>query len=175
YEIAGSFGAKLACPDSEVYAFVGDGSFNMLHSEMLTAVQEGKKINVLLFDNASFGCINNLQMGQGINALCTELRHRSGDDPIRNGEFLNVDYAAVAKGYGFISYTAKTLDELRFALNDSLKQTKPVLIDIKVLPKTMTDGYCSWWNVGCSDIPRTEKGKEALEERIKHLSESRKY
>ena len=175
YEIAGAFGSKLACPDKEVYAMVGDGSYNMLHSEMLTAVQEGKKINVLLFDNASFGCINNLQMGQGVDALCTELRYRDGDAPIRAGEFLNVDYAMCARGYGFVTYTAKTMDELRDALEDSLKQTKPVLIDIKVLPKTMTDGYGSWWNVGCSDVPRTEGGKKALAERKTHLNEARKY
>ena len=175
YEIAGAFGSKLACPDKEVYAMVGDGSYNMLHSEMLTAVQEGKKINVLLFDNASFGCINNLQMGQGVDALCTELRYRDGDAPIRAGEFMNVDYAMCARGYGFVTYTAKTMDELRNALEDSLRQTKPVLIDIKVLPKTMTDGYGSWWNVGCSDVPRTEGGKKALAERKAHLNEARKY
>ena len=175
YEIAGAFGSKLAWPESEVYAFVGDGSYNMLHSEMITAIQEKIKINILLFDNASFGCINNLQMGQGVDSLCTELRYREGDKPIREGDFLNIDYAMCAKGYGFITYTAKTMSELKAALLDSLKQTKPVLIDIKTLPKTMTDGYGSWWNVGCSDIPRTNKGKQALIEREERLKEARKY
>lgn len=175
YEIAGAFGAKLACPDKEVYALVGDGSFNMLHSEMITAVQEGKKINVLLFDNASFGCINNLQMNQGIDALCTESRFRNGDAPIREGEFMNIDYAMCARGYGFVTYTAKTPDELRAALTDSLKQTKPVLIDIKTLPKTMTDGYGSWWNVGCSGVPRTQRAREAFEDKKAHLEQARRY
>ena len=175
YEIAGAFGSKLACPNQEVYAFTGDGSYNMLHSEMITALQEGKKINVMLFDNASFGCINNLQMGQGVNALCTEARYRNGDEPIRGGEFMNIDYAACAKGYGYVTYTAKTMNELESAVLDSLKQTKPVLIDIKVLPKSMTDGYGGWWNVGCSDIPRTQKGKEALEEKTEKLAQARKY
>lgn len=175
YEIAGAFGSKLACPDKEVYAMCGDGSFNMLHGEMVTAVQEGKKINVLLFDNESFGCINNLQMGQGVDALCTEARYRTGDEPIRNGEFMCIDYATVAKGYGFVTYTARTPEELEAAIKDSLKQTRPTLIDVKVLPKTMTDGYGGWWNVGCSDAPRTEAQKAALAAREEKLSEARQY
>ncbi len=175
YEIAGAFGSKLACPQQEVYALCGDGSYNMLHSEMITALQEGVKINVLLFDNASFGCINNLQMGQGIDALCTEARYREGDKPIREGKFMAIDYAMCARGYGYKTYTAKTMQELEFALLDAQKQDLPTLIDIKVLPKTMTDGYGGWWNVGCSDIPRTARGQDALNTRTGKLSEARKY
>src|SRR5699024_9548672 len=62
YEIAGAFGSKLASPEKEVYAMCGDGSYLMLHSELVTSIQEHKKINVLLFDNSGFGCINNLEM-----------------------------------------------------------------------------------------------------------------
>ncbi len=175
YEIAGALGSKMAMPEREVYAFCGDGSFNMLHGEMITAVQEGIKINVLLFDNESFGCINNLQTGQGVSSLCTEARFRNGNEPIRGGEFMNIDYAACARAYGFVAYTAKTEEELRSALIDSLKQTKPTLIDIKVLPKSMTDGYGGWWNVGCSQNPRTEEQKQAKEERDERLSRARQY
>ena len=175
YEIAGALGSKLAEPGKEVYAMVGDGSFFMLHSELVTALQERVKINVLLFDNASFGCINNLQMEQGVDALCTELRYRDGDKPVRGGEFMNVDFAKVAEGYGCKSYTARTTEELRAALRDSLKQSVSTLIDIKVAPKTMTHGYDGWWNVGVTQAPRTEKQKKALKEREEHLLRARKY
>lgn len=175
YEIAGCLGSKIAAPDKEVYAMVGDGSYLMLHSEMVTAVQEGIKMNVLLFDNASFGCINNLQMEQGVDALCTELRYRDGDKPIREGKFMNIDYAMSAKGYGFVTYTARNEKELREALADSLKQTSSTLIDIKVLPKSMTHGYGGWWNVGCTQNPRSQKGKEALANKEKMLEKARKY
>lgn len=175
YEIAGALGSKLACPDREVYAMAGDGSYNMLHSEMITAMQEGKKINVLLFDNASFGCINNLQMSQGINSLCTELRYRDADGILRGGEFMHIDYAKCASGYGYVTYTVKTYDELRAALTDSLKQTKPVLIDIKTLPKTMTDGYGGWWEVGCTENPRNPCENAAFEDKKAHLAQAKKY
>ncbi|MDE7209537.1 MAG: 3D-(3,5/4)-trihydroxycyclohexane-1,2-dione acylhydrolase (decyclizing), partial [Clostridia bacterium] len=175
YEIAGCLGSKMARPDKEVYAMVGDGSYLMLHSEMVTAIQEGIKINVLLFDNASFGCINNLQMGQGVDSLCTELRFRDGDKPIREGRFMNIDYAMSARGYGFVTYTVRNEKQLEEAIADSLKQTTSTLIDIKVLPKSMTHGYDGWWNVGCTQNPRSKKQKEALSERNQMLDKARKY
>ena len=79
YEIAAAIGARLAKPRQPVYAMVGDGSYMMLHSELQTAVQEGIKVTILLFDNASFGCINNLQMGHGMGSFGTENRHRKPD------------------------------------------------------------------------------------------------
>lgn len=175
YEIAGSLGCKMAFPDREIYAMVGDGSYLMMHTEMVTALQEGLKINIMLFDNASFGCINNLQMGQGIDSLCTELRYRNGDAPIRKGKFMNIDYAMSAKGYGFTTYTAHNEEELRQAISASLKEQNSTLIDIKVLPKSMTHGYDGWWNVGCTQNPRTSKQKEALQEKQKMLEKARRY
>lgn len=77
YEVSGAFGVKLAYPDREIYAMAGDGSFVMLHSELLTSIQEGKKINILLFDNNGFGCIDNLQRSQGIPKFGCELRFRN--------------------------------------------------------------------------------------------------
>jgi len=168
YEIAGALGSKLASPEKEVYAMVGDGSYLMLHSEMVTAIQEGVKINVLLFDNGGFGCINNLQMSQGIKSMATEFRNREG-------EFLTIDFAMNAKSYGFKTYTVKNPDELKKALKAAKKESKSVLIDIKVLPKTMTHGYNSWWNVGCTTLPKTEKQKEALSDRMCHLDKARRY
>lgn len=166
YEIAGAFGSKLASPEKEVYAMCGDGSYLMLHSEMVTAVQEGKKITVLLFDNGGFGCINNLQMGKGVKSLATEFRYNAEADT----PFVPIDFAMSARAYGFSAFTAKNEKDLEVALKAALKEDKPVLIDIKVLPKTMTDGYeGGWWQVGATRAPRNEQEKAALADQLKQI------
>lgn len=174
YEIAGALGSKLACPDKEVYAFCGDGSYLMLHSELVTSVQEGKKINVLIFDNSGFGCINNLQMSNGIGNLATEFRKRDENGELL-GDLLQIDYAKCASGYGVKTYTAKNLDELKAALEDSKKQTVSTLIDIKVLPKTMTDGYGAWWHVGIASTSSNKAVNTAYENKEENLKKARKY
>ena len=174
YEVCAALGAKLACPSQEVYAMCGDGAFLMLHSELVTSLQEGKKINVLLFDNCGFGCINNLQMGNGIGNLATEFRYRDERGGLGGG-LIPVNYAMVAAGYGCKTYTATDLKELKAALEDAKRQTVSTLIDIKVLPKTMTDGYGSWGNVGRASTARSEKQKAAYDQLLANRAKARKY
>ncbi len=175
YEIAGALGVKLAIgPDREVYAFCGDGSFHMLHGELVTAMQEHQKINVCLFDNASFGCINNLQVGHGNKTLCTELRYRNEDGLF--GDFMDIDYAKVAEGYGCKGYTVRTMEELKAAFEDAKTiKDRPVLFDIKVLPKTMTDGYGSWWRVGDTEVSQRQENLDAYADHLAHVKDARKY
>lgn len=163
YEINASVGAKIACPDQEVYAMVGDGSFMMLHSEIQTAIQEGIKINVMLFDNAAFGCINNLQMGNGIPSFGTENRARDPKTGKMTGPLVMVDFAKVAEGYGCKTYSVTTEEELAAAIEDSKKQTVCTLIDIKVLPKTMTKDYESYWRVGTAQVAKRKEVVAAAE------------
>ena len=152
----------------------GDGAFLMLHSELITSLQEKKKINVLLFDNCGFGCINNLQMGNGIGNLATEFRYRDERGGLMGG-LIPIDYAMVAAGYGCKTYRATNLEELKEALIDAKKQTVSTLIDIKVLPKTMTDGYDSWWNVGLASTTENEKQKAAYDRLLTDRAKARKY
>ncbi len=161
YEVAATLGVKFAEPDNEVYCVVGDSSFQMLHSEIMTIMQERKKVNILVFDNCGFGCINNLEMNHGIGSLATEFRYTDGKKPC--GDLIPVDYAKVAEGYGLKSYTCKTIAELEAALEDAKKQEIACLFDLKVIPKTMTDGYESWWNVGLADVSEKESVRAAWE------------
>lgn len=175
YEIAAALGTKLAEPDKEVYAMVGDGSYLMLHSEMITSIQEKRKINIILFDNMSFGCINNLQMSQGMGSLGTEFRYRNEETGKLDGALVPIDFAKSAEGYGFKTYTVKTIEELIDAIEDSKKQDISTLIDIKVLPKTMTDGYDSWWHVGTPEVSDKESVKAAYRDMKENIARARKY
>ncbi|MBK5482897.1 3D-(3,5/4)-trihydroxycyclohexane-1,2-dione acylhydrolase (decyclizing) [Peribacillus sp. TH16] len=168
YEIAGTLGAKLAHPDREVYSMVGDGSFLMLHSELITAIQYNHKINILLFDNSGFGCINNLQMENGSGTYCCEFR-------THDNQIMNIDYAKVAEGYGAKTYRTNTVDELKAALEDAKKQSVSTLIEMKVLPKTMTDGYDAWWNVGVAEVSEQESVQKAYEARQEKLKTAKQY
>ena len=176
YEVNGAFGAKLAAsPNQEVYTFVGDGSFQMAASELFTSLQENAKINVLLFDNWGFGCINNLQCAMGIGSFGTEFRYRSELSGRMDGEYIPTDYAKIAEGMGVIAYRATNAEELRAALSDAKKQTRSTLIDIKVLPKTMTDGYGAWWHVGVPECNAKDSVLAASSEMKAGLAKARQY
>ena len=175
YEVSGALGVKYAIGDLDVYAMVGDGSFVMLHSELLTAVQEHKKINVCVFNNASFGCINNLQVGHGNDTLCTELRFR-GEDGAHSGTFIPVDFAKIAEGYGCRSFTIHTIEEMKAAIMEAKKiEGVPVVFDIRVLPKSMTEGYGSWWRVGDTEVSENPRNLKAYEDHLAHVKDARKY
>lgn len=173
YEVAATLGVKFAEPQSEVYCLVGDSSFQMMHSEIMTIMQERQKVNILIFDNCGFGCINNLEMNHGIGSLATEFRYTDGKKPA--GDLIPVDYAKIGEGYGLKTYTCRTIEQLADALEDAKKQDKACLFDLKVLPKTMTDGYESWWNVGIATTSEKESVRKACEEVMQGRREARAY
>ncbi len=175
YEVSAALGAKLARPDKEVYSMVGDGSYMMLHSELVTSIQERQKINVVLFDNMAFGCINNLQMGNGMGSFGTEFRFRNPESGKLDGTLVPIDFAKNAESYGCKAYTVRNEAELKAAVEDSRKQTVSTLIDIKVLPKTMTNGYESWWRAGVAELSACEKGMAAYHEMKSNIEKARKY
>ncbi|WP_313579311.1 3D-(3,5/4)-trihydroxycyclohexane-1,2-dione acylhydrolase (decyclizing) [Lacrimispora sp.] len=173
YEVAATLGVKFAEPETEVYCVVGDSSFQMLHSEIMTIIQERQKVNILIFDNCGFGCINNLEMNHGIGSLATEFRYTDGKKP--SGDLIPVDYAKIGEGYGLKAYTCRTTKELEEALEDAKQQERACLFDLKVIPKTMTDGYESWWNVGIATTSEKGSVREAWERVLEGRNEARKY
>ncbi len=177
YEVSGAVGAKMAAPDQEVYSMAGDASFVMLHSEILTAIQEGIKINILLFDNNGFGCIDNLQRSQGIPKFGCELRYRNPetDRLDKDGGLVPVDYAKIAQGYGCRTWTVKNSDELRQAVKEAKDSPVTTLIDIKVDPDSMSDGYLNWWRVGTPEVSKKESVLQANKALKKNINKVRQY
>ena len=169
YEVPGALGVKIAEPQKEVYAFVGDGGFLMSHAELYTSIQEGKKINVLLFNNHGHQCIHNLQRSQGIDTFGTVFRHREAKTGGLTGQYVPIDFACIAKGYGAKVYKVDKLEDLKKAIEQSKKDEVSTLIDIKVLPGTMTDGYESFWRVGTAQVandPRVTKAAKSMNDSV---------
>lgn len=175
YEVAAGLGAKIAQPDKEVYVLLGDGSYQMLHSELVTSIQENKKINLLLLDNMQFGCINNLQRERGMGSIGTEFRKRNPKTGKLDGELLKIDYAKCAEGYGCKTYSVRTREALLAALEDAKKQTVSTLIDIKVLPKTMTHGYEAFWRACGNEVAENKEIVKLTNEQKEQLKRARQY
>ncbi|MCH1982414.1 3D-(3,5/4)-trihydroxycyclohexane-1,2-dione acylhydrolase (decyclizing) [Ruminococcus sp. OA3] len=172
YEISGALGVKIACPKCEVYAFVGDGSFLMAHSDLVTSLQENIKINILLFNNGGHQCIHNLQQNQGIGSFATEFRYREPKTGELTGEYTQIDFAGVASAYGADVWKVSTMEELEQAFWESRESSRSTLIEIAVLPGTMTDGYESFWRVGLASVSDKESVRTCyrkLEETVREL------
>jgi 3D-(3,5/4)-trihydroxycyclohexane-1,2-dione acylhydrolase (decyclizing) len=164
YEVAAALGAKIAKPESEVVCLVGDGAYTMLHTELLTAVQENKKIIIIVLDNAGFHCIDNLQNSQHIEHFGNEWKHRSASGRL-DGPSVSVDYAKNGESWGAKGFSARTIAELEDAVKKALSEKGPVVIDVKTSPKSMTKGYESWWRVGTAQVstnPEVEKAAKAM-------------
>ncbi|MCM3627013.1 3D-(3,5/4)-trihydroxycyclohexane-1,2-dione acylhydrolase (decyclizing) [Paenibacillus glycanilyticus] len=175
YEVSGAFGAALATAgeDREVYAVVGDGSYFMLHSELITSLQEGVKITILLFDNHGFQCIHNLQRGHGSEGFGNEFRYREASTGKLTGSYMPIDFAAHARSLGAKSYKVSSSEELKAALEQAKQETVSTLIEIPVVPGTNTSGYESWWNVGVPEVSVSDKVLDAHEDMKQRIRAAR--
>jgi len=175
YEVNAALGVKIAEPDREVYAVLGDGSFIMSHSEILTSIQENLKINIIVLDNSGFQCIHNLQRSQGIPSFANEFRFRECATDRLTGSYVPVDFAGIAAGYGAGAYRADTLEAFIDAFHEMEKNNKSSLLDVKVLPGTMTDGYDAWWRVGTAKVSKRDSVVAAAEKQLEEVNKARKF
>jgi len=168
YEIAGALGVKLAQPDREVFAFLGDGSYLMLHTEIVTAVQEGVKLTIVLVDNHGYGCIHGLQRGSGGNSFGNEFRVRTHKTARLEGTFAPVDFVKNAESLGATAVRADTPDELRAALTETKNVPGVRLIYVQVPAEERLPGY-SWWDVpvsGTSKVSGVRKARAAYDRAV---------
>jgi 3D-(3,5/4)-trihydroxycyclohexane-1,2-dione acylhydrolase (decyclizing) len=141
YEIPAAIGAKMADPSREVYVFLGDGTYQMMPSEIVTSVQEGVKIIIVLVDNHGFGSISALSRSLGQKEFGTRYRFRSQSSGLLDGEPITVDFAANVR-------KAKTLD-------------RTTVIVVETDPAVSVPGYESWWDVAVAEVSEMESVRAA--------------
>jgi 3D-(3,5/4)-trihydroxycyclohexane-1,2-dione acylhydrolase (decyclizing) len=165
YEIAGGLGIKLAAPDRDVYVLVGDGSYLMLSSEIVTAVQERLKLTIVLVDNRGYNSIGSLSRSLGLDGFGTLYRYRrSGALPVDSDEstdYLPVDLAANAESLGAKVIRAGSIDELRAGLEAAESEPGVTVIAIEVDRYEGVPAYSSWWDVAVAEVSEVEAVREA--------------
>lgn len=176
YEVCGAVGAKMAMgPDRELFVVVGDGSYVLMHSELYTAIQENLKINICVIDNSGWGCIENLQNNNGTPTFGTVFKARDPQTNTLTGPNVVVDFAKNGESYGAKGYNISTEAELLAALEDSKHENRTCVFDIKVAPRTMTEGYGSWWRVGVAEVSTRESVQKAYADHVENLKLTRQY
>jgi len=180
YEIAGGLGVKMAAPEREVYVMVGDGSYLMMSAEIITSIQEGYKLTVVLVDNSGFASIGALSRSVGAQGFGTQYRYRKdgslGLDTEREpGEGLPVDLAANAESFGARVIRARTVDELKGALTEAKEADRTVVIHIPVDRYEGVPDYESFWDVPVAEVSEMESVRAAREEYAANRRAERNY
>ena len=159
YEISGGLGVKMAAPDREIYVMVGDGSYLMMAQEIVTSLQEGYKLNIIVLDNHGFSSIGGLSRSCGNQGLGTEYRYRRNGNV--KGDVITVDFVENAKSLGADAVRARTADDLRRALTEAKKNPKTSVVVIETAYAQRVPGYESWWDVPISEVSEMKSVQEA--------------
>jgi 3D-(3,5/4)-trihydroxycyclohexane-1,2-dione acylhydrolase (decyclizing) len=161
YEIAGGLGVKMAAPERNVYVLVGDGSYLMMAQEIVTAVQEGIKITIVLFDNHGFASIGGLSAAVGGGGFGTCYRYRDPATGELDGDLLPVDLAANAASLGARVWRADTLTAFRQALAAAGNDSRTSVIVVPVDREARVGGYSSWWDVPVAEVSTSDAVRAA--------------
>ena len=173
YEVAGGLGVKLAAPDREVYVMVGDGSWLMMSGEIVTSLQEGVKLVVVLVDNHGFASIGGLSQALGSGGFGTEYRYRVNGEADLTGAQLPVDLAANAASLGAHSIRARSIADLRAALAEAKRVDRTVVITIETDPEIRVGSFESWWDVPVAETSEQGPVRDARDRYEKELRKKR--
>ena len=164
YEIAGGLGVKLAAPEREVWVMVGDGSFLMMHTEIVTMVQEGLKVNIIVVDNHGFASIGGLSKAVGSDGFGTKYRYRSETGHL-DGETLPIDFAKNCESLGAHVIRARSREEFSCAIKAAkAHRGGPVCIVTEVDRRQRVPGYGGWWDVPVAEVSEMAKVRAARAE-----------
>jgi 3D-(3,5/4)-trihydroxycyclohexane-1,2-dione acylhydrolase (decyclizing) len=180
YEIAGGLGVKMAAPQREVYVMVGDGSYLMMNSEIVTSIQEAHKLTVLLVDNSGFSSIGALSRSVGSEGFGTHYRYRKDgsiglDTEEEPGEVLPVDLATNAESLGAYVIRAEDIAGLKDALAEAKDVDRTVVIRIPVDRYEGVPDYESFWDVPVAEVSEMETVVAARKEYAENRRAERRY
>jgi len=175
YEIAGGLGVKMADPSREVYVLVGDGSYLMLHAEIVTSLEEEKKLTIVVVNNGGYQIIRHLQMGTGSPPYGNELRFRNPDTGLLDGPYIPIDFAANAASLGAVAFTANSESELKDALERAKREMRTVVIHVPVQKHSKVPGFDSWWDVPVAQVSEVPSVNEAHQEYVAAEKSERFY
>ncbi len=174
YEVAGGLGVRLACPDRDVFVMVGDGSYLMMATELVTAVQEGLKVIVVLVQNHGFASIGSLSESLGSQRFGTRYRYRS-DSGRLDGEKLPVDLAANAASLGVHVVRAATTEALARAIRDAKDSESSTVIHVETDPLVGSPDSDAWWDVPVSETSTLDSTRDARSTYERHKATQRHY
>jgi 3D-(3,5/4)-trihydroxycyclohexane-1,2-dione acylhydrolase (decyclizing) len=175
YEIAGGLGVKMADPSRDVYVMVGDGSYLMMSSEIVTSIQEGYKLIIIVLDNHGFSSIGGLSQSVGSGGFGTNYRLRNAETGQLDGQQMYVDFAANAESLGAHAIRAVTRDDLQRALDEAREKERTTVIVLEVDKEMRVPGYESWWDVPVAEVSEVEEVRSARREYEKRLKKERHF
>ena len=164
YEIAGGLGVKMADPDREIYVMVGDGSYLMMAQEIVTSIQEGYKLTIVLVDSEGFASIGALSRSVGSQGFGTDYRYRDANSHRLDGSTLPVDLAANAESLGAVVHRATDRASLERALAAARAETRTCVVYVPVDATARVPGYGCWWDVPVSEVSEQASVKAARKE-----------
>jgi len=169
YEIAGGLGVKMADPSREVYVLVGDGSYLMMAQEIVTAMQESIKLNIVVLDNHGFSSIGGLSRTCGSSGFGTEYRYRN------NGEQIAVDFVANAASLGAHATRATTHDDLKSAIREFRDRKTTSVVVVETDFNDRVGSYDSWWDVAIAEVSTSVSVKDAYRNYEKARQNERRF
>jgi len=175
YEIAGGLGIKMAAPEREVYVMVGDGSYLMMNSEIVTSIQEGYKLTIVLINDNGFSSIGGLSESVGSAGFGTRYRYRNSGTGQLDGEKLPVDFAAHARSLGATVFEAADLPALVEALEQAKVQERTTVVVVETDREARVPGYESWWDVPVAEVSEMEAVQKASEQYRSAVDKERNY
>jgi 3D-(3,5/4)-trihydroxycyclohexane-1,2-dione acylhydrolase (decyclizing) len=174
YECAAGIGAKMACPDREIFVMVGDGNYLMMNNEIVTAIQEGIKVIIILLDNHGYGSIGGLSESIGSKRFGTKYRYRDDKTGQLSGEKLPVDFAQNARSLGAHVIEASDITSLKDAINEAVNQSITTVITVETDLYKGIPGY-AWWEVPVSEVSEIDSVKEAYKSYMDNKKKQRYY